>query len=282
MRRTPYILTAFLAAAFMIFNVSCSRDERPEQQNDIVRTHGREYKASCFEPDIIRVKLNSALADSLRTDENGVVNLESSGVKSVDNLISSIGVTSMRRTFAPAGEFEPRTREAGLHLWYDVYFDESAGLTRAGGEMDEIEGFDIVEYSPKVVRIGSTEAVVSSPSASSGASRSAMTDIFNDPGLKEQWHYYNDGSRSNSEAGSDINVIPVWQKGQTGKPEVIVAVVDGGVDYSHEDLAANMWHNPEQSGDLVYGWNFVGSGGTARMWPALSRLSTTTARASAE
>lgn len=261
MRRTIYILAAVLTAASMIFNISCSREENPEYQNNIIRTHGREYDASCFEPDLIRVKLNSALADSLQTDDDGVVNLESSGVKSVDDLVASLGVTMMRRTFPPAGEFEQRTREAGLHLWYNVYFDENAGLTRAGGEMDKIEGFDMVEYCPKTVRIGSTEAVVAAPSQPSDISRSAMTDIFNDPGLKDQWHYYNDGSRQNSVAGSDINVIPVWQKKQTGKPEVIVAVVDGGVDYAHEDLAANMWHNPEQSGDLVYGWNFVGSGG---------------------
>lgn len=51
---------------------------------------------------------------------------------------------------------------------------------------------------------------------------------------------------------------------------VIVAVIDGGVDYKHEDLKNVMWHNPgeipdnkiddDKNGyvDDVYGWNFIG------------------------
>ena len=52
--------------------------------------------------------------------------------------------------------------------------------------------------------------------------------------------------------------------------DVIVAVIDGGVDYMHEDLKDIMWHNPgeipgngkddDKNGyiDDVYGWNFIG------------------------
>jgi cell wall-associated protease len=51
---------------------------------------------------------------------------------------------------------------------------------------------------------------------------------------------------------------------------IIVAVIDGGVDYMHEDLKDVMWHNPgeipgnkiddDKNGyvDDVYGWNFIG------------------------
>lgn len=51
---------------------------------------------------------------------------------------------------------------------------------------------------------------------------------------------------------------------------VIVAVIDGGVDYMHEDLKDIMWHNPgeiagngiddDKNGyiDDIYGWNFIG------------------------
>ena len=58
-------------------------------------------------------------------------------------------------------------------------------------------------------------------------------------------------------------------KGKKGKT-VIVAVIDSGVDTTHEDLKAVLWHNPKEipgngidddkNGyiDDVYGWNFIG------------------------
>lgn len=58
-------------------------------------------------------------------------------------------------------------------------------------------------------------------------------------------------------------------KGKT-PDTIIVAVIDGGVDYTHEDLVDVMWHNPgeipnngiddDKNGyvDDVYGWNFIG------------------------
>lgn len=43
--------------------------------------------------------------------------------------------------------------------------------------------------------------------------------------------------------------------------QVIVAVIDGGVDTSHEDLKGVLWHNPSpKPGDNgTYGWNYIGS-----------------------
>lgn len=64
---------------------------------------------------------------------------------------------------------------------------------------------------------------------------------FNDPLFAEQWPLYNDGSVSEEAvAGADINVIPAWKK-TAGRSDVIVAVLDEGVEYTHPDLAANMW-----------------------------------------
>lgn len=68
---------------------------------------------------------------------------------------------------------------------------------------------------------------------------------FNDPLIKRQWHYYNDGSTTNSVAGADANIFPAW-KVTTGHPSIIVAVVDGGIDFSHPDLAQNMWINKKE------------------------------------
>ena len=48
---------------------------------------------------------------------------------------------------------------------------------------------------------------------------------------------------------SDIGVTQAWnQSGTKGKDDVIVAVIDTGVDYTHEDLVDNLWRNPGEMG----------------------------------
>jgi len=92
--------------------------------------------------------------------------------------------------------------------------------------------------------------------------------VPNDPFFKDglQWDMFNTGSPG-GKAGADINAPKAWDI-TTGSNDVVVAVIDTGVDISHQDLAANVWANPgEIAGngvdddgngfiDDVNGWNF--------------------------
>ena len=171
--------------------------------------------------------------------------------------LSALGAYTMTRTFPPAGKWEARHREAGLHLWYDIHFDSSVSLTKAGQDALATDAVEVVEYVPE-------------------ARTKALSYPFNDPRLPEQWHYYNPGGKDQWKEGCDVNAIKAWTL-EVGKPEVIVAVNDNGVDYAHEDLAANMWVNQaELNGktgedddnngyvDDIYGYSFmVYSGSTS-------------------
>lgn len=64
----------------------------------------------------------------------------------------------------------------------------------------------------------------------------------NDPYFEYQWGLHNTGDLGGTE-DADIDAPEAWDI-TTGSNEVVVAVIDTGVDYTHEDLAANMWQNP--------------------------------------
>lgn len=64
----------------------------------------------------------------------------------------------------------------------------------------------------------------------------------NDPRFLEQWALANDG-RNGGKEGADIGAMRAWAT-TTGSDEIVVAVLDSGVDYTHTDLANNIWVRP--------------------------------------
>ena len=68
--------------------------------------------------------------------------------------------------------------------------------------------------------------------------------------------------------GIDIGLAEAWELYDGGSRDVVVALVDTGIDYTHEDLAGRIWTNADEipgngidddgNGyvDDVYGWNF--------------------------
>ncbi len=74
------------------------------------------------------------------------------------------------------------------------------------------------------------------------------TVLPNDPDLWRQWGMFNAGQiykegTAPGTAGADIQAAVGWNT--TTNSNVTIAVLDTGVDYLHEDLAGNIWTNPQ-------------------------------------
>jgi subtilisin-like proprotein convertase family protein len=78
--------------------------------------------------------------------------------------------------------------------------------------------------------------------------------IPNDPQFSNQWHLQNTG-QGGGLAGTDVNITTVWNTFRGAN--VQIAVVDTGVNISHEDLSPNLWVNPN---DPVNGIDDDGNG----------------------
>lgn len=99
-----------------------------------------------------------------------------------------------------------------------------------------------------------------------------LTSVPNDPSFGETWGLKNTG-QLNGVAGVDINADKAWDV-HTGSGEVLVAIIDTGINYTHPDLVDNVWTNEaEQNGvagvdddgngvvDDIHGFNAVANNG---------------------
>ena len=214
----------------------------------------------------INVKLAKGTNQAIPTTRSGSVEMQSVP-SAMTSAMQYSGAYKMERVFKPAGVYEARTVAEGLDRWYTIYFDKSKDV---GAVLDQFKKAEGVECAERVLPMAKP-TVKMTPYSPSGASMQATASTFDDPLLAKQWHYYNDGSvNARAKKGADCNVKPVWEKYTTGKKNVIVAVVDGGIDITHEDLKDNLYVNEKEKNgqpnvdddgngfvDDIYGYNFV-------------------------
>lgn len=63
----------------------------------------------------------------------------------------------------------------------------------------------------------------------------------NDPRFGELWGLSNSG-QSGGTTGADIKASAAWNI-NTGSSDMVVAIIDSGIDHTHPDLTANLWTN---------------------------------------
>lgn len=215
---------------------------------------------------MIRVKLQPELLPQVGTAPRmQTMGTLSTGITPLDRASRQVKATTLRPMLPYSERFAEARAKYGLDRWYVVEFDESVSpdeARRIYGATAGIERSEVI--TPMVLREGDGAFVTASAPVMAATSSAP----FNDPRLPDQWHYQNLGNRTNLVAGADINLYEAW-KVTTGSPDVIVAVIDGGIDYKHEDLAANMFVNEKELNgtpgvdddgngwvDDIYGYNF--------------------------
>ncbi|WP_353497656.1 S8 family serine peptidase [Vibrio sp. CB1-14] len=152
--------------------------------------------------------------------------------------------------------------KAQLPLWQKVKVSTNVDYEDVVKQLRADPTIDVIE-EPQV------RTVTNNPSLLSQSITTAqqLSDAVNssDPDVAQQWHL------------NATNTPEAWQwlkdngYDQHGSRDTVVAVIDSGVDYNHEDLAINMWVNHgeipndgidnDNNGiiDDVHGASFVGS-----------------------
>jgi subtilisin family serine protease len=176
------------------------------------------------------------------------------GIAEVDRLNRQFGVTQVKQTFETSLQntiFSTRHRQWGLHLWYNLCVPAGTDIRSMVIAYSAINDVEISEPVYKKKRIGtdinSAKIQLNGNTGADSAIGDALNFVPNDLRFNEQWHYNNTGQQSGT-VDADIDLPEAWNITK-GSSSVVVAVIDGGISYTHTDLAANMWPG--------IGFNFV-------------------------
>lgn len=106
--------------------------------------------------------------------------------------------------------------------------------------LDSRRGNDLVRIANRLAE-RDDEIVYAAPNFVSEYRRNAIPAI-----PVAQWHLNNTAYYPGQEAGQDIRAKDGWAIGM-GSPNIIVAVLDDGVDVDHPAFASAIWRNPDAS-----------------------------------
>lgn len=192
-----------------------------------------------------------------------VVKLKSSGTVSqkmgqtIRSLKSRLGATSVLDVREIGDEFAVLKLSTGKTV--------SSSVSAA---IEALENSGAVEYAePNYIykHFGDAEAL-----------DLTKVSVPNDTRFPELWGMLNTGQKDTAgqvgTVGSDVNVLPLWNRGVIGSSNVVVAVIDTGIQWDHPDLAANLYTNAGEEGALasngidddgngyiddIHGFNFI-------------------------
>ena len=160
----------------------------------------------------------------------------------------------VRFTDTAAAESQLEGTKLGDQLgfgFYEVYLDSGVGLDQAMDHYNQLAGVDYAQRDFVLQHESTTP---------------------DDAYFDSLWGLHNTG-QTNGTVDADIDAVEAWDV-ETDASSIIVAVIDTGIDYTHEDLAGNAWVNTSEANgtagvdddgngytDDIYGYDFYNEDG---------------------
>ena len=163
-----------------------------------------------------------ALTGALSFKLDGAAAAERGADALANHVAELIDCTSARRVFRAAGVHEAKHVAKGLHLWYAVKCaaDDEGALEASRKAASKLEAYlelsDEDHEGVAIIEPGLVHLPLWTP---------------NDPQYGDQAGHYN-----------AVNLAQAWDTVK-GNPNVVVQVLDTGLDLDHPDLQLNIWRN---------------------------------------
>ena len=144
----------------------------------------------------------------------------------------SLVAATVQTKSATKGVVEPSEEDLAreeLSRWYSISVDPSLDMETVAATFAAASGVECAEPN---IEWGLTDEI---PTVIEG-----LPDGTTDPQYDDQWYH---GNAKIPDAWNHLNTNGVYPG---GKRDVVVAVIDTGVDYTHEELVGNMWVNPDE------------------------------------
>lgn len=202
-------------------------------------------------PNMVLVKFHEEYAETVENSVNSASSRAASrsGLSEFDRFLENVQVESFERLF-PKNKFEKRTRAEGMHLWYKVCFRSTLPMEEVARELKTMSSLQVVQFNEAVKPVEPTSVELVDQLMLNARSMAATSgvELPSDPEFSNQWNMYYNNEKPLFDKYEDVAHInfPAAWKIQKKASDVIVAVIDQGVNYNHPDLAGNMWVNEKE------------------------------------
>ena len=207
----------------------------------------RNVPPDAFEQGKIQIKFAKGYFDNtgqqlFEAERNSFVELK---IPDIDRLNQQFEVSRYQslmyesyRTKDHSDEILQRHRDFGIDRWYEVSVSSRANITDVVEAFRTLPQIEIAEpvYIREQIKPVSIDQIKNN---STKGDRVTPNDEF----YSLQWGFKNTGQDIRGTLGTpgaDIRAEAAWDV-IMGNPDVVVAIIDGGIQYNHPDLQANIW-----------------------------------------